>query len=48
MESHSVVQTLSGHSNDVSSVAYSFDGKYIASASEDSTVKIWKLRNLTE
>jgi WD40 repeat protein len=35
------VCTLRGHSNEVLSVAYSPDGKHIASASRDETVKIW-------
>ena len=33
--------TLTGHSNWVSSVAYSPDGKHIVSGSWDSTVKVW-------
>ena len=33
--------TLTGHSFDVSSVAYSPDGKHIVSGSEDCTVKVW-------
>ena len=33
--------TLTGHSNEVNSVAYSPDGKYILSGSDDHTVKIW-------
>ena len=33
--------TLRGHSGWVLSVAYSPDGKHIASGSEDNTVKIW-------
>jgi WD40 repeat protein len=33
--------TLRGHSNKVTSVAYSPDGKHIVSGSFDSTVKIW-------
>ena len=33
--------TLTGHSNWVTSVAYSPDGKHIVSGSYDSTVKVW-------
>ncbi|KAH5991557.1 hypothetical protein HBI83_257770 [Parastagonospora nodorum] len=35
------LQTLEGHSSDVSSVAFSHDSTRLASASGDSTVKIW-------
>jgi WD40 repeat protein len=35
------LQTLEGHSNEVSSVAFSHDSTRLASASSDSTVKIW-------
>jgi WD40 repeat protein len=33
--------TLTGHSDTVTSVAYSPDGKHIVSGSWDSTVKVW-------
>ena len=33
--------TLTGHSGRVLSVAYSPDGKQIASGSDDNTVKVW-------
>ena len=33
--------TLRGHTNFVTSVAYSPDGKHIVSGSEDLTVKVW-------
>ena len=33
--------TLTGHSDTVTSVAYSPDGKHIISGSWDSTVKVW-------
>ena len=35
------LQTLEGHGNEVTSVAFSHDSKQLASASYDSTVKIW-------
>ncbi|KAI9658392.1 MAG: hypothetical protein M1821_002525 [Bathelium mastoideum] len=35
------IQILEGHSGSVISVAFSSDGKQIASASEDNTIKVW-------
>src|SRR2546421_434598 len=34
-------KTLKGHTDWVNSIAYSQDGKYLASGSRDRTVKIW-------
>ncbi|GKT48338.1 vegetative incompatibility protein HET-E-1 [Colletotrichum spaethianum] len=35
------LQTLEGHSDDVTSVAFSSDGQRLASGSDDHTVKVW-------
>ena len=39
---------MSGHSNDVYSVAFSNDDRLLASASKDETVKIWCVRDGSE
>ena len=38
-----ILRTLEGHSLGVSDIAWSFDGAYIASASDDKTIRIWSL-----
>jgi WD40 repeat protein len=39
---------LEGHSNLVFSVAFSPDGKYLASGSGDNTVKLWSVESQRE
>ncbi|MBI3259809.1 MAG: choice-of-anchor D domain-containing protein [Ignavibacteriae bacterium] len=43
LTSHNPVRYLRGHTMEIVSVCYSFDGKLMATASKDSTVKIWDL-----
>lgn len=40
--------TLSGHTGEVRSVAISPDGKYLASTSEDHTIRLWNLTSAKE
>ena len=42
------VKTLTGHTNNVNSIAFSSDSQYIASGSSDYTVKIWKVEDESE
>ncbi|MFM6754395.1 MAG: WD40 repeat domain-containing protein, partial [Dolichospermum sp.] len=39
-----LLQTLTGHSDSVWSLAYSPDGQTLASGSLDNTIKIWRLK----
>ena len=43
VETGTLLQTFSKHGNDVMDVAYSHDGKWIATASADKTVQLWEL-----
>jgi WD40 repeat protein len=35
--------TLTGHSNSVTSLAFSADGKFLVSGGEDNLIKIWQV-----
>ena len=40
-----LINTLTGHSDSVRTIAISADNKYIISGSDDKTVKIWDFKN---
>jgi len=44
VETGTLLQTFTKHANDVMDVAYSHDGKWIATASADKTVELWELK----
>lgn len=43
VDTGSLLQTFASHANDVTDIAYSHGGKWIATASADQTVEVWKL-----
>jgi COMPASS component SWD3 len=41
-----IVKTFVGHTEGISDVSWSPDGEFLASASDDKTVRVWSLENV--
>ena len=41
-----LIQTLEGHTEGISDIAWSHDGEFLASASDDKTICIWSIEEV--
>lgn len=48
IERGELMSTLEGHTEGISDVAWSSDGEFIASASDDKTVRVWSLESVIQ
>ena len=46
IEAGELIKTLEGHSEGISDIAWSHDGEYLASASDDKTIWIWSIESV--
>ena len=47
IENGEIIKTLEGHTEGVNDVAWSEDGEWLASASDDKTIWIWNLEDVS-
>lgn len=45
-ENGDIIHTFEGHSEGISDVAWSSNGEFLASASDDKTVRLWSLETV--
>jgi WD40 repeat protein len=43
-ETRSVIQSLPGHAGEITALAFSLDGKLLASATEFGEIKVWEIQ----
>lgn len=48
IETGELIRTLEGHTAGISDIAWSHDGEYLASASDDKTIWIWNLESVRD
>jgi len=47
LDSGEFLRNLSGHTQGLSDIAWSFDSVYLASASDDTTIRIWDVESVS-
>ena len=47
VETGDIIYTLQGHTEGISDIAWASDGEHLASASDDKTIKIWNMEEVS-